>query len=207
MFIETPRFPDGIAYGAQGTILYNTSVTRSQSGRHMANANWSYPLHEYNVGYPVRSFNMLAQLTDYFHVCGGQFGGFRFKDHKDFKSCGPLSAVSHTDQALGTGDGNETQFQLIKVYSVGGYNRSRIIQKPVLNTIKIGVDGVLTGSGFTIDHTKGIVTFDAAPANGKVLTWGGEFDVPVKFKVDSISSDIEGFLLSGLNVDVEEIRL
>ena len=89
MFIETPRFPDDIAYGAQGTILYNTSVTRSQSGRHMANANWAYPLHEYNVGYPVRSFNMLAQLTDYFHVCGGQFGGFRFKDHKDFKSCGP----------------------------------------------------------------------------------------------------------------------
>lgn len=207
MFIESPRFPDDIAYGARGGPIYSTSVSRSKSGRHITNANWSYPLHEYDVGFPVRSFDKLALLTDYFHVCGGEFGAFRFKDHKDFKSCPPLTAVSHTNQSLGTGNGTTTQFQLIKTYAVGGFTRSRIIQKPVSGTIIIGVNGALTGSGFTINTTTGIVTFTTAPANGAVLTWGGEFDVPVKFKTDMLMSDIDSFHLSGLSVNVEEIRL
>ncbi|MDO8969045.1 MAG: DUF2460 domain-containing protein [Saprospiraceae bacterium] len=207
MFIETPRFPDDIAYGARGIINYSTSVLKSVSGRHVANQNWDYPLHEYDVGFPVRSFDKLQILTNYFHVCGGQFGAFRFKDHKDYKSCPPLTEATHNDQALGSGNGVTTAFQLIKKYTVGIHTRNRVIQKPVPGLIQIGIGGVLQTSGYSINHTTGIVTFAAPPAVAAVLTWGGEFDVPVKFKQDQISSDIESFQLSGLQVEVEEIRL
>lgn len=41
-------------------------------------------------------------------------------------------------------------------------------------------DNVAT-SAYTINNTTGRVTFNAAPANGVVLTWSGEFDVPMAF--------------------------
>lgn len=207
MFIESPRFPDDIAYGAVGTITYSTTITRALSGRHTANQNWEYPLHEYNVGFPVRDFDKLTALTDFFHVCGGQFGRFRFKDHKDYKSCPPLQAHTHLDQSLGTGNAAATVFQLIKFYKVGSYTRERIITKPVANTIRVGINGMLQMSGYSVDYSTGLVTFATPPANGAFLTWGGEFDVPVKFKADSMSSSIEAFQLSGLDIELEEIRL
>ncbi len=51
-------------------------------------------------------------------------------------------------------------------------------------TVKVGIDGVdqgAPGSGWTVNQTTGVVTFTTAPGVGAVLTWGGEFDVPVRF--------------------------
>ena len=40
-FIETPRFPDDIAYGAQGGPMYSTDVVATASGYEKRNQNWA----------------------------------------------------------------------------------------------------------------------------------------------------------------------
>lgn len=37
----------------------------------------------------------------------------------------------------------------------------------------------VASSAYTINNTRGRVTFTSAPANGVILTWSGEFDVPM----------------------------
>lgn len=62
-------------------------------------------------------------------------------------------------------------------------------------------DAVVQGSGYTVDNTNGKVTFSAAPANGVVISWSGEYDTPMAFNQNSfqlrpdISSDIQGLQL------------
>lgn len=67
--------------------------------------------------------------------------------------------------------------------------------------------GVLTGAA--IDTTAGTVTFAAAPANGAVLTWTGEFRVQVRFDMDYLPFSIDdigndGFANNG-SVDLIEV--
>ena len=97
--------------------------------------------------------------------------------------------------------------QLAKVYSFGPLDMSRPIKKPVSGTVTIFEDGV--ASAAVIDYTTGFVTITAAP--GSVITWSGEFDVPVRFVSDRLDSDPvakrqNGFILSS-NVDLIEVRL
>ena len=207
MFIETPRFPDSIAYGSSGGPSYSTSIVQSKSGRDAVNANWSMPLYKYDVENGIKTFQDLETLLSFFHVVGGRFGGFRFKDHLDFKSCSVTASPSHTDQTIETTDGTKSAFQLIKTYSVGAYTRVRDIKKPVTGTILIGLDSVLQSSGYTVDYATGVVTFDAPPVNGTVVSWGGEFDVPVRFESDDVMASIESWKLGSMSLSVLEIRL
>ena len=51
------------------------------------------------------------------------------------------------------------------------------------------MDGVETA--VTVDHDRGLVTFGAAPANGAVLTWDGEFSHWVRFDMDRMPFSID----------------
>lgn len=65
---------------------------------------------------------------------------------------------------------------------------------------RIMLDGVVT-TGYVVDNTSGIVTLTATPANGVVVSWSGEFDVPMRFLNNNfqakpdISSEISGLQL------------
>jgi hypothetical protein len=70
-------------------------------------------------------------------------------------------AVSATDQIIGTGDGSEMAFQLIKTYGSGGHSSVRKIKKPVAGTVRLALDAVEQMSGWSVDTTTGMVTFTA----------------------------------------------
>ena len=77
-------------------------------------------------------------------------------------------------------------YQLQKRYGTGGTALSigypvRTIKKPVSGTVKIAVDTVVQNTGWSVDTTTGIVTFDTPPAGDAAVTGGFEFDVPCKF--------------------------
>ena len=59
--------------------------------------------------------------------------------------------------------------------------------------VMISLDGVQTLSGWTVDTSSGLVTFDAPPAADVVITAGFEFDCPVRFESDQIQAVIEAF--------------
>src|SRR5688500_4642354 len=108
-FIEI-RFPTDISYGSGGGPEYSTDIVITQSGYEQRNANWAQARASYNVAHGVKTQAQLDTLIAFFRARKGRADGFRFKDWTDYQATG---------QALGTGDGVQTGFQLVKSYSSG----------------------------------------------------------------------------------------
>lgn len=187
-FIETPRFPDRIAYGSKGGPKYQTSVVRTFSGVEQRNIDWQYPLYEFDISYGVKTVAQYDELLALFHACRGRAIGFRFRDPMDYKSCAPGGTITATDQVIGTGDGTTTQFYLAKNYTYGSTTQRRRIRKPMPGTVLIAVNGSPVTP--TINTASGLVTFSSAPGNGATITAGFEFDLPCRFDTDYLDTEI-----------------
>jgi uncharacterized protein (TIGR02217 family) len=186
------RLPLALAFGASGGPERLTEIVRLASGRESRNARWAGSRRRWDVGGAVLKADLAHELAAFFEARRGRLNGFRFRDPVDWKSCAPSAAPQATDQPLGTGDGETTAFQLVKRYANGGASWDRAIGKPVEDTVLVAVDGELT-TAVEVDHASGVVTFDAAPAEGAVLTAGFAFDVPVRFDTDRLEVQLEGF--------------
>jgi len=207
MFIETPRFPEDISYGARGGPTYSTSIVKRLSGREIRNINWAYPLHKYNAAMAVRAISDLDTIIDFFHVTSGAADAFRYKDWADYKTVSALSTPTSTDQLIGVGDGVEVDFQLTKTYQVGSSTKVRNITKPVTGTVLISLNDVTQGAGWTVNTVTGIVTFAVAPGGGVNVKWGGEFDVPVRFESDDLQTSIVAYDSGVADINIVEVRL
>ncbi|WP_371747266.1 TIGR02217 family protein [Acuticoccus sp. I52.16.1] len=187
------RFPENISRGARGGPQRRTQIVELASGVEERNASWANSRRRYDVAYGIRRVDDLAAVVAFFEARNGRLYGFRFKDWADYKSCTPSGAPTSADQLIGTGDGDQTEFQLTKAYASGGHNWIRAITKPVTGTVRVAVDGTEQMSGWAIDATTGIVTFATAPADGVAVRAGFEFDVPVRFDTDAldVTLDIE----------------
>ena len=134
-----------------------------------------------------------SQVVAFFEARNGRLHGFRFKDWGDHKSCPPSQTLGPTDQVIGTGNGTSITFQLTKRYASGSHTWVRTITKPFAGTVLVAVDGAPLASGWSVDTTTGVVTFDTAPTAGVAITAGFEFDVPVRFDTDvfDVTLDLE----------------
>jgi len=196
------RFPVRLAFGSGSGIERKTEIVSLASGYERRSSPWALGRRRYLIGAGVRSLVDAAELLGFFEAREGRLYGFRFKDFADFKSCALNAAVSATDQVIGTGDGAATAFQLAKVYG----SVTRDIAKPVSGSVKVAVDGVEVG--FAVDETTGVVTLASAPAVGKVVTAGFEFDTPVRFDSERIDLTLEGVDAGRLTaVSLIEIRV
>ncbi|MCF3642598.1 TIGR02217 family protein [Rhizobium sp. TRM95111] len=190
------RFPLRVALGASGGPVRRTDIVSLSNGRENRNRRWQDARRRYDAGSGVRSVADLYEVLAFFEARAGQFYGFRFRDPVDFKSCGPLGTPAATDQKIGTGDGVQRGFQLVKTYADGGGSTERIIEKPVEGTVIVAVSGEMVSSDlFEVEYDTGIVRFNpgAAPADGAVVKAGYAFDVPVRFDTDRIDIDLSQF--------------
>ncbi len=207
-FIETPRFPESIAFGSSGGPLFSTSVVILSSGFEKRNANWSEPLRRWDVSAGIKTEADMNTLILYFQAMQGRTHGFRFKDFTDFRSVSPELPVGISDQTLGTGDGIKTVYQVIKNYTTGTLTQVKTLKKLVTGTVKVSFDDVEQVSGFTIDHNLGTITFTAAPGVGVVVKAGYEYDVPVRFDIDNLEISLTAFEARELPaIPVRELRL
>jgi len=186
MAFHEVRFPDNISRGARGGPERRTQIVELASGDEERNASWANSRRRYDVAYGIRRADDLATVVAFFEARYGRLHGFRFKDWGDHKSCLPSGAPSPTDQSIGTGDGTTTAFQLVKRYASGSQTWVRTITKPVAGTVRVALDGAEQPSGWSVDTTTGVFTFDTAPAEGVAITAGFEFDVPVRFDTDAL---------------------
>ena len=191
MAFHEVRFPDDISRGARGGPERRTQIVELASGDEERNASWSNSRRRYDVAYGIRRADDLAAVVAFFEARNGRLHGFRFKDWGDHKSCLPSGTPSPTDQAIGTGDGATTAFQLAKRYASGGQTWVRTITKPVAVTVRVAFDGAEQLGGWTVDTTTGVVTFDTAPTAGVAITAGFEFDVPVRFDTDALDVTLD----------------
>ncbi|RMF08900.1 MAG: TIGR02217 family protein [Alphaproteobacteria bacterium] len=187
------QFPPAISFGSTGGPGFMTTVAEAASGWEQRNIEWQQARARYDVGTGLKSENDLADLIAFFRARYGRAYGFRFKDWTDFKSCGPDATPAATDQVIGTGDGATTVYQLVKTYASGAETFTRTIAKPVAGTVTVALDGVVQASGWSVDTTTGMVTFDTAPGANVVITAGFEFDVPVRFAEDRLGVSLETF--------------
>jgi len=198
-FLEI-QFPSCISYGATGGPTYSTDVVTMFSGHEQRNSNWKNARAKYNVATGVKTESQWQALISFFRACKGKAIGFRFKDWSDYQA---------KKQQIGTGDGIKTEFQLIKTYTSGSASIIREINKPVAGTVKIHASNSLRGStNYSVDHTTGIITFEEAPAKGKIILADFEFDVPVRFDTDELQLSLDNFNSGSWNsISLVEIRL
>lgn len=183
-FVEV-QFPVDISYGSKGGPEFSTDIIEMFSGHEQRNINWTQSRCKYNVAHGVKTPEQLSELIEFFRARQGRAIGFRFKDWSDYQA---------TNQQIGTGDDTNPDFQFSKKYTNGSVTVTRTITKPVNNSVlKIYLDSVLQSSGYTMDYTTGIVTFDTPPAADVIVTADFEFDVPVRFDTDHLDASIDDF--------------
>lgn len=193
------RFPDDIAYGAQGGPEYLTTVVATASGFEQRNVNWAAARGKWNVASGLKHQAQLDVLIAFFRARKGRAYGFRFKDWTDYKATG---------QTLDVGDGANKNFQLVKTYASGIAGDVRIITKPVQGTVVPYLAGVKQTSGWSVNTTTGVLNFVNAPAQGVPVTADFEFDVPVRFDTDSMAVTIEQIdLHQWSDIPIIEIRV
>lgn len=185
---DNVAFPLALGRDASVTPEFSTNVTITASGFERRNSLWSDARLRFDVGPGVRSDAELGELIAFFRARRGQARGFRLRDPSDFSSNAMTAAPTPSDQIIGTGDGANARFELVKLYGDGADAQRRRITRPQASSLRVSIDGVETGS-FTLEPL-GIIALAVAPVVGTVIRAGFLFDVPVRFAEDRL--DISG---------------
>jgi uncharacterized protein (TIGR02217 family) len=210
MTIPSYRLPVGIEKGSRFSPTFQNVIQEALAGNEQRYAQWTKCRGVGDISYGLlNSTDATGDFRAIVAIYRAHFGSllpFRFKDWTDY-SC--------TDELFGTGDGSTVAFQLRKTYdplfiltNVAGtvlYVRD-ITLVATTSTPVIKVDGVTKTvvTDYTISSS-GLVTFTSAPANTKICTWTGEFDVPVRFDgpLDVIMN--EGDIVSIGSLPIKEV--
>lgn len=204
------RFPTDLSFGALGGPERRTEVVTLANGFEERNTPWAQSRRRFDAGMGLRSLDDVEVLIAFFEARQGQMFGFRWKDWSDFKSAVPSRAITPDDQFIGMGDEERSEFQIVKNYSSGTATYARPITKLVEGSVKVGVSGdpQIEGVDFTVDLDSGIVTFTHPPDVQAEVTAGYEFDVPVRFDMDTIMTSMATFQAGEVpDVPVVEVRV
>ncbi|MCX8953557.1 DUF2460 domain-containing protein [Ruegeria sp. NA] len=210
MTFHEVRFPASLSFGSVGGPERRTDIVTLANGFEERNTPWAHSRRRYDAGLGMRSLDDIETLISFFEARQGQMYGFRWKDWSDFKSGKATLDVDVGDQVIARGDGVRTEFQLIKTYSSGGVSYARPIVKPVLGTVRLGLDQdeIREGVEFEVDLATGRITFADPPPEEVDITAGFEFDVPVRFDTDKIHTSVASFQAGEApNVPVVEVRV
>ena len=190
-------FPLDIALKSAGGPERKTEIVALGSGREERNARWAHSRRRYDAGYGVKTLDALGQVVAFFEERRGRLYAFRWRDRLDHSSAAPGAIVTPLDQAIGTGDGAQTQFLLAKTYGAAHAPYARPIVKPGAGSVRVAVGGVeqTESVAFTCDVTTGVVTFlpGHVPGAGAAVQAGFLFDVPVRFDTDYLEVDLSAF--------------
>lgn len=201
-------YPLSLGAGTSGGPCFATEVVTIDGGFERRNQKWSAPRRRYNAKAGVVTMADAALLMAFFQARAGRARGFRLRDGSDCTSAADgLSVPDWRDQKIGTGDGVQTQFQLIKTYGNASVSFVREIKKPVAGSVRIGIDGTEYTTRWSVDAATGIVSFAQAPAVGVVVQAGYRFDVPVRFDTDALDLSFVGHSRAEGDVPLIEVRV
>lgn len=188
-------FPVDIALNSEGGPSRKTDIVALVSGHEERNSPWAGSRRSFNAGYGVKSVADIEDVIAFFETRHGRLYGFRFRDPFDFKSCRVAETPAPDDVLIGTGDGAQTSFQLVKRYASGAASYARPIKKPVAGSVRAAIGGAeqTEAADFTVDETSGVVTFTSPPGAGLSVTAGFLFDTPVRFDTDELRINLAAF--------------
>jgi uncharacterized protein (TIGR02217 family) len=162
---------------ARRAPLFSTGMSTASSGRERRRQRWAYPIWEIDLSFEVvrerPSLTELSEMYAFFCNKAGAFREFFFYDPY-------LPAVSGV--RIGTGNGSNRDFQLLRVYSTGAFQYAEPV-RGVLGSVSVLV------SGSPVSATVGpygLVTLATAPSSGAAVTWSGVPLTLVRFVDDTI---------------------
>jgi uncharacterized protein (TIGR02217 family) len=187
------RFP--IALGREASVepSFSTAVVTAANGTEQRNSEWADARLRFDAGPGIRGEAELQELLAFFRARRGAAIGFRFEDPFDHLADREL---------LGTGDGERTEFQLVRRYGT----QVRRITRPVTGSVRLFVGEAEQVTGWTMGQ-KGTVLFEAAPPPDAPIRASFRFDVPVRFAEDRLAVSRATFAAGDVpSVPLIEIR-
>jgi uncharacterized protein (TIGR02217 family) len=181
----------GLGWSVARSELWKTRTQEAISGKETRIADWSYPRHQWALTFDfLRQGNLsgtlyaeFAALAGFFNLRQGGFDSFLYADPDD-------SAV--TGQAIGTGDGATTSFQLVR--SFGGFVEPIFAPNAVS---RVALNGVTQSAGsYAVNGwgaaSPGTLVFTTAPGAGVAIAADFSFYFPCRFAADQL--DFEKFM-------------
>lgn len=213
-FLDSPRFELLRGWEYEIETIYETEIIQRGRGREIRNLPTQYGRTRIAVTVPRDRVSDVPAIYRYWRVVRGRTTGFRVQDPSDYlsTSLGYRNSTEDpeptpTDQPLYEVEGSSGgQYQLYKQYSIGDDTTAlieeRIITKPVAGKIRVAneLGEEQSSSRWSLDVTTGILTPDTSFV-GTPTTWGGEFDIPVRFdselprRVEDFRLDETSFVL------------
>lgn len=204
---EVIVFPEQISSGSICNSDIRIDVAESSSGAEYRNVRWSRPKKSWSINTGISSVKDFQEVRATFFECQGGLNPFAFKDPTEYTtneedpSNPKVYETSYNDQVFGSGDGKTVTFQLTRIFQ----GITIPVYYPKEGTILIGINGVQTNSGYTIDFTSGQITFTVAPPADSTLSWGGEFYTKARFSNGHISFSYNDSLNGEGNFEVVEV--
>lgn len=181
-------------YPCYSSPRWSTSLVSVDSGAESANQRWENPLHRFTLPEAVRDMETFNAVRNHWLAMRGPFHLWPWRDPLDFGSVAlavpnVAPGISESDEALGMGDGFETEFQLYRTYSAGAQQYRRKIELPIVSSVLIGFvppsdNPSYTLPDWTVSRPGGIVTFAEPIEADTILTAGFLFDTCVRFEAD-----------------------
>lgn len=175
-------FPGCPTYGFTAAPNYLVKITKREGGYERVDRKWSRPLTDY-TGVPTgdQPEEDIERILNFWHAMGGMSTYFRFKDWVDYRSCFFKANVSALDQPILASGDSPASYQLVKQYvAAKGTTQLREIMRPIGSTILVANETGTLQSDWTLDESTGILT-PGGSFSGTPHSWGGEFDVWVRF--------------------------
>lgn len=201
------RLPTNIESGAVGGPAFKTTIATLVSGREQRNQDWLQQRGRWDVSYGIQDMSDIQDVIDLFYAARGRRNSFLFKDFQDYAG---------TVEFLGTGDGVNRDFQVVRNYTVGTETYRRDVYYPIENTITVLRDNAPpsgnptpVGGGSWSLQPGGIIRFanPQTPAAGDLVYATFEYDVLVRFDIDELRITTEFEHLGGLpSIPVIELR-
>lgn len=207
-------------YPACALFGYPTAVWRRRKTKIVTVANgsstreqiWSQSKSIVQIPKAVRKYDDMYDLIELFEVMDGPACTWPVRDPVDYatvRSPNPITppAISPVDMPMELVPGTTATYQLVKTYSrtYGPLTRthSRYIWLPVVDSVRVAVDGVevlntSSPAAWEVTREGGRVTFASPLAEGQVPTWGGLFDLHVRFEADdSLAAIVQSWNVNG----------
>lgn len=191
-FLDTYSPEEMPGYPCISSPRWSTHIVTVDSGDETANARWADPLHTFTLPSVPRKHEHYAAVRNHWYAMRGPLHTWPFRDPLDFASVELVApnrepTITPLDQAIGTGDGVTTDFQLIKTYYSGAQTYERQIFLPIHSTVRVALDAVEEAdspSTWTVTRQGGVVSFVTPPGLGVAITAGFFFDCNVRFESD-----------------------
>lgn len=181
------QFPVAVSQGAEVSYVFSTAVVQASSGLRQKNQNWEFPLREFDVTRVLDSKANRDAFISFLLLRGGPANSFRFRNPAEW-----YIGMDYVDNVLehvaahnfAVGDNSEDTFQLGVKHEDSVVSIVQPVYKPVSGSVKVYLDDVEQGSGWTLDYDTGILEFTSPPGLDVDIGWSGQYDVEAEFLND-----------------------